>query len=546
MKAIRIFLLLPVMLMLLGNLNAQEEGTDSENDFLSFYSQHKDILDQEAPYANTLESFAEYHDALLDTVMEFERSGTYEDEFPIEGKVTELQRTIRTIRLFKMLVNEAHAVEKGEICFYGGWPSRMVGGKCQAPWKNKEDSELKKLGATYTSEYYCGGVNLFRCNPMLFGPGKSGKGICISFKKVSEITNKCYAESRDQIERLYESFKTNPLFRKNYIATVSVMITFCANRKTYPACRLLTLQAGNMVTRSCGQTMDLSEMLSTGSIVTLYKELEKISIEDLQQLPPKAIPRAEIPRARIVKELEEEYEEEVATEVESGNSQEICSLYKSFKAKGVPAEPLLQVLTYYKSSKSRFGNDRFVTIADYSQNSRKKRFYLLDLVTGAVSQEKVSHGSGTQNGVKLGDKGHDGMLDRCTSSRKVRPRENMTRPGFYKVEGYYTSKSHIGSWPSLVKGSNLNGMKLVGLSTTNDDALGRGVVMHEANYNSDGNAVMGRSYGCPAFAPGKGAPLMSKMRGGSLFYAYAPVCAGEMNQVLKDPKVKNWKNSCKK
>jgi hypothetical protein len=546
MKAIKIFLLLPAILMLLGNLDAQEEATESENDFRGFYSQYKDILDQEAPYANSLESFAEYHDALLDTIMEFERSGTYEDEFPTEGKVTELQRTIRTIRLFKMLVNEAYAVEKGQICFYGGWPSRMVGGKCQAPWKNKGDTELKKLGATYTSEYNCGGVNLFRCNPMLFGPGKSGKGICISFKKVSEITNKCYAESRDQIERLYESFKTNPLFRKNYIATVTAMITFCANRKTYPACELLTLQTGDMVARSCGQTMDLSEMLSTGSIVTLYKELEKISIENLQQLPTEVIPRAEIPIEKTIKEIkQDQQEEEVAGEVESGNSKEICSLYKNFKEKGVPAEPLLQVLTYYKSSKSRFGNDRYVTIADYSQNSRKKRFYMLNLMTGAVSQEKISHGSGNQNGVRLGDKRHDGMLDRCTSSRKIRPRENMTRPGFYKVEGYYTSKSHIGSWPNLVKGTKLNGMKLVGLSTTNDDALGRGVVMHEAKYNSVGNAVMGRSYGCPAFAPGKGAALMSKMRGGSLFYAYAPVCAGEMDQVLNDPKVKNWKNSCK-
>jgi hypothetical protein len=56
---------------------------------------------------------------------------------------------------------------------------------------------------------------------------------------------------------------------------------------------------------------------------------------------------------------------------------------------------------------------------------------------------------------------------------------------------------------------------------------------------------MGRSYGCPAFAPKKGAPLMAKMQGGSLFYAYAPVCSKEMKKVLDDPKVKSWKNSCK-
>lgn len=521
---------------------ADGEGSESENDFLEFYNAHKEFLNKEAPYDNSLESFAEHHDALLEVVMDFEKSIPYEDQFPVEGKVTDNQRIMRSLKIFKLFIAEASAFEKGQLCFYGGWPSRTSGGKCLSPWKNKNDVELKKLGKVYSSEFYCGGENLFRCNPLFFGPGKTGKGICVKFKSPSEISAKCFMESRDQVEAIYEAFKTNPEFRRSYLATVTEMIKYCSGRDGYSACRLLTLQAKDLVNKSCGQELDLVELLSSDSLLALNQEIEKISakvdpsgvVKAIAVVDPKypvAIPVEENPapppppKAFVVHEP----------------ASKVCELFSHFKNLGVPEIPLKQLMTYYYADPSKF-KDGYISLADYSQNSKQKRFYLMDLNTGSVTQEKVSHGSGNKNKVKYGDRNHDGMLDKCTQSDGSRL--NMTRPGFYRVENYYYSASHRKQWPVLKSGTSYNGLRMVGLSATNTDALGKGVVMHEANYNSSAG-VMGRSYGCPAFVPKKGAPLMAKMAGGGLFYAYAPVCKAQMDEVLKDTKVKGWEETCK-
>jgi hypothetical protein len=67
--------------------------------------------------------------------------------------------------------------------------------------------------------------------------------------------------------------------------------------------------------------------------------------------------------------------------------------------------------------------------------------------------------------------------------------------------------------------------------------------MHEAKYNSGGDAVMGRSNGCPAFIPGRGAPIVAKLQGGSLQYHYVPQCGEHHRQALKQ--VVGWESFCK-
>ena len=64
--------------------------------------------------------------------------------------------------------------------------------------------------------------------------------------------------------------------------------------------------------------------------------------------------------------------------------------------------------------------------------------------------------------------------------------------------------------------------------------------MHEAYYNE--REVMGRSYGCPAFRPGKGSPIFEKIQEGSLFYGYAPQCKELMKGALGD--VIGWGKMC--
>ena len=529
MKAVKYFLG-TVMLLLLMFQNAM--GIENENNFLEFYSKNKDFLDPNSPFANTLENFAEYHDALLSVIEKFEKSKSYEDAFPVEGKMTLLQRKSDIIQAFNFFLTEAVAKNKESICFFGGWPSRTLGGYCQSPWKNSDDKELMGLGSTYDSNHYCGGANLFRCNPLLFGPGEDSKGTCIEFKKVSEISSKCYDKSRDQVGKLYKAFNENPEYRKNYLATVSAMKNFCSSWKDYPACKVLLLKEKEITDSKCLQQFNIDQEKSASPINNLAKQVVQVTSKVVDKpLPTPAIPYARKPA------------DEISPKIASQGKLQICTYFNDFIKQGVPELALKQALNYYAKNKSMFSNDKYISIADYSQNSANKRFFMLDLTTGNVTKEKVSHGSGAVDGIDYGDQNHDGNLDRCTQSDGSK--KNMTRPGFYKVDDYYTSVGHLQSWPSLDYEQN-NGMRLFGLSKTNGDALGKGVVMHEAYYNQDGNAVMGRSYGCPAFVPGRGAPLMKKIKGGSLFYAYAPVCSNEMNIVLKDPKVSDWQNTCTK
>ena len=221
----------------------------------------------------------------------------------------------------------------------------------------------------------------------------------------------------------------------------------------------------------------------------------------------------------------------------------ICGTYNNFLAKGVPKAPLKQALAFFQQNngKGKLEKQRYIGLADYSQRSTKKRFYLLDLATGEVISEKVAHGGGSRNGSYAGDPDHNGYIKRCQHPNGSRT--NMTRPGFFAVsEFYYSDHGSDSGWTELTDGKN--GLRLDGLSAgVNDEARDQGVVMHETRkYGFGGDAIMGRSFGCPAFVPGKGAPLMKKLSGGSLLYAYVPACGKDMSKVLKQ--VQDWETFC--
>jgi hypothetical protein len=231
---------------------------------------------------------------------------------------------------------------------------------------------------------------------------------------------------------------------------------------------------------------------------------------------------------------------EVSEAAERGG---VFKFYDKFLSQGVPQQPLNDVLKYFNENQNKFENKNVISIADYSVNSKNKRFFLLDMKTGKVTKEVVAHGSGKRNGVRAGDPNHDGMLDKCLHDKpaccKMTPsspgynandfnncvqtnncRQNMTRTGFMKVKAPYTSSQNF---PALDSAGN-NGIRIEGLEWRNRDAGSKGVVFHERWYVRGEGSVQGRSFGCPAFPPGKGAPLLKKMKGGSLYYSYAPQC----------------------
>ncbi len=71
------------------------------------------------------------------------------------------------------VIKESHASNAG-FCFFGGWPSAR-NGSCAVPWSSAGKAVAQSMGsASYNSDFYCGNANLFRCNPLVFGPGMEG------------------------------------------------------------------------------------------------------------------------------------------------------------------------------------------------------------------------------------------------------------------------------------------------------------------------------------------------------------------------------------
>lgn len=262
-----------------------------------------------------------------------------------------------------------------------------------------------------------------------------------------------------------------------------------------------------------------------------------------------------------------------------------CGHFSEFVAAGVPKAPLQQALRFLGPGGTSSGDDRAghgesiihegflssvkawlapalpvsnvtetsgllrdrLAIADYTQRSDQKRFYLLNLSSGHVEAYRVSHGSGALGGVRHGDSNHDGMLDRCQYKGQ---RRNMTRSGFFRTAERYISRRHLKpptrgpwshQWP-LIDGQH-NGLRLEGLTPgVNGDARARGVVMHGAWYNYA--PIMGRSYGCPAFTYSEAPAILRKLREGTLFYAYTGQrCPQQMQMVLSQ--VPNWSSVCR-
>lgn len=238
------------------------------------------------------------------------------------------------------------------------------------------------------------------------------------------------------------------------------------------------------------------------------------------------------------------------------SSAEKCSKFASFVSEGVPEEPLRQAMTFYYKNLSIIANPRYIAISDYSEHSGKRRFYLLNMTDATVNTEKVSHGSGSpeSGATAYGDPENDGYLNRCSqpessknkyNQARENPHLNMTRAGFFQVKDFYQSDRNAGKWPWLDPNKEYNGMRLAGLSgAVNEEAETKGVVIHEAYYNSDlEGQIMGRSFGCPAFVPKHAYNNLIKLRGGGLYYSFAPPCKEEMRQVLQQ--VSGWENFCK-
>lgn len=145
-------------------------------------------------------------------------------------------------------------------------------------------------------------------------------------------------------------------------------------------------------------------------------------------------------------------------------------------------------------------NSQYLTIVDFSQPSRNKRFYILDMKNDSLIRNTyVAHGK--NSGVDMA-KSFSNDLN-----------SNKSSLGFYLTESTYRGKHGL----SL----RINGLE----NGFNDNAEARGVVVHGAPYvnarrvNSD---YMGRSQGCPALPENEYAQVINTIKDGSVIFVYNP------------------------
>ena len=140
-----------------------------------------------------------------------------------------------------------------------------------------------------------------------------------------------------------------------------------------------------------------------------------------------------------------------------------------------------------------------IAIVDFSRPSSEERFYVVDLMSGNVEAHRVAHGRGS-------DPDHSGFLERFSNDFG----SHATSNGTYTTDDYYHGKYGLS-------------MKVNGLDWTNNNAMARAIVIHNAWYAEPGmiaaHGMLGRSEGCFAMPKKSQWDVMRQLAGGRMIYA---------------------------
>lgn len=146
-------------------------------------------------------------------------------------------------------------------------------------------------------------------------------------------------------------------------------------------------------------------------------------------------------------------------------------------------------------------NTDYFTICDFSQSSKNKRLYIIDLAQMRIFKNTyVAHGR--NSGAEY------------ASSFSNRPESHKSSLGFY-----ITGETYVGQ-----HGLSL---KMIGLEKgINDKALARRIVMHGSRYTGEEylmrNPFSGRSFGCPAIPATERDEIINTIKDGSCVFIYHP------------------------
>ncbi|HEX7844582.1 MAG TPA: murein L,D-transpeptidase catalytic domain family protein [Chitinophagaceae bacterium] len=187
------------------------------------------------------------------------------------------------------------------------------------------------------------------------------------------------------------------------------------------------------------------------------------------------------------------------------------SLYSSLQLaeKGLSEKAFQHAYKGYQVllEKELLTNTRYLTICDFTQSSKQKRLYIIDLENNEVLMNTwVAHGrnSGIDKAVKFSNK----------------PSSLQSSLGFYITQQTYYGANGL----SL----RLNGVE----RGFNDKAMRRAIVIHGADYIGD--EKKGRSFGCPAVPKEENATIINTIKNGTCLFIYYPA-----KNYLKGSKILN-------
>ncbi|MFC0632558.1 murein L,D-transpeptidase catalytic domain-containing protein [Brevundimonas balnearis] len=143
-----------------------------------------------------------------------------------------------------------------------------------------------------------------------------------------------------------------------------------------------------------------------------------------------------------------------------------------------------------------------IYLVDFKKFSGDERLYEVDMVSGAVTVFRTTHGRGS-------DPAHTGFAERFSNE----PDSHMSSVGAYATAGP--------NWGPQ-QGANV---LLDGLEYTNNLARDRAIIVHGADYADPDflarEGKLGRSYGCFSVAHADLQPLRERMGEGRLLFAWA-------------------------
>jgi hypothetical protein len=188
---------------------------------------------------------------------------------------------------------------------------------------------------------------------------------------------------------------------------------------------------------------------------------------------------------------------------DSVETQAYNNLYDSLglEAKGLSRETFdLAIAGYSKLSAAGKISNNKLSIVDFSQASTKKRLYIIDITAKKLLfNTLVAHG---KNSGELMAKNFSNTSE-----------SNQSSLGFYLTAEKYIGKHGLS-------------MRLDGLEKSNSRARERAIVMHAADYVSEGFAkargLIGRSWGCPAVSKELNEPIINAIGNGSCLFIYSP------------------------